>query len=418
MDKYLASLIVGMVFVVRLIGIAHAQELSISEAERIAVQRKDPSVTRYLSRAAALTERSVADSQLPDPNLKAGIINLPVDTFKFNQEPTTQALIGIQQQFPAGRSRHVLGQRRLSEADAETAKAYLRQYEIIRDTRVRWLELYYALNAQRFVMSSRDAVRDLLGVAEAAFAAGQRKSQDVLRAELELSLLDDRLIQIARDIDTARANLDRLIGIAAARPLPRQLPQLSTLPSAQEIRQLLKSHPMILAESAQIDVREHDIDLALQQYKPKFSVDVDYGVRDAAPGGGADRPDFLSARVNMSLPIFTNKRQDRNLSSAYEEQTAALLDRDARLLELNQALKVALADWERLGERVALYDRAVIKKAEDTSQASLSAYGAGVTDFPELIRTRLAVLDNELRRIRLYVDRAQAQARLLYLSGR
>lgn len=421
MTNLITSIAITMAIFSGLFDAAGAQELNIREAEAIAVQKKDPSVTRFLSRAAALTEKAVADSQLPDPKLRAGLLNLPVDTFRFNQEPMTQVRIGLQQQFPAGRTRHILGQRRLSEADTETAKAILRQQEIIRDTRMRWLELYHWLEANRLVMANRDAVGELLSVAKSTFATGQQKSQDVLRAELEVSLLDDRLLQIAREIETAKANLERLIGSAAARPLPNALPRLPPPPSAQEIRQLLTRHPIILVETSQIDVSKQDINLALEQYKPSFSIDVDYGAREDGTGMNGtriDRPDFLSAMVTMSLPIFTDKRQDKNLNSAYDQQTTAMLDRDARLLQLDQALKVALADWERLGQRISLYDLTVIRQAKDNSQSTLSAYSAGVTDFPELVRARLALLDNELRRVRLYVDRAQAQARLLFLAGR
>ena len=47
----------------------------------------------------------------------------------------------------------------------------------------------------------------------------------------------------------------------------------------------------------------------------------------------------------------------------------------------------------------------------------MAAYGNNLADFAELVRAELAVLDTELTLSRLRVDRLQAQANLLFLSG-
>lgn len=259
---------------------------------------------------------------------------------------------------------------------------------------------------------SQRAVEELVGVAQSIFATGRQNSQDVLRAELELSLLNDRLIQVSRRIELVRANLARFIGPGpASRPLVASLHHLTPPPGEDALRRKLVTHPAVQVENARIEVREHDIGLAEQQYKPEFSVDLDYGLR------GGDRPDFLTGKVGMSLPIFPNKRQDRDFAAAQHQFSAALLDRDAQLLELNKTLARTYADWRQLGERIDLYNKVVLQRAADTTDASLTAYTAGVSDFAELIRSRLAQLDNELTLLRLQVDRAQAHARLLFLAG-
>jgi len=366
-----------------------------------------------LARAQALSEKAVSDSQLPDPNLRLNMMNLPADTFDFTQAPMTQAQIGLQQQFPPGRTLAITRERRLAEAGEQGAKALLQTSTIRVDTRTNWYELFYWLGAHRKVSESHKAVKELVGVAQSIFATGRQDSQDVLRAELELSLLDDRLIQISRRIELVRADLARFIGPrAAARPLVEALPHLTPPPSKEVLRRGLARHPSVIVENARIETRERDIDLAEQQYKPGVSVGVDYGLR------GGDRSDFLSAKVGMSMPIFTNKRQDRDYAAAHDQRSAALLDRDARLLDLNTSLTRAYADWRQLGERIGLYERVVLQRAAETTDASLTAYQAGVSDFAELIRSRLAQLDNELTLERLKVDRAQAHARLLFLAGK
>jgi len=389
------------------------QALSLREALAIALRAQDPTVTSLGERATALSEKAVSDSQLPDPKLRLRMLNMPVDTFDFNQEPNTQAQIGLQQQFPPGRTLGIRRQRRLAEASEEDAKASLQESQIRLDTRTNWFELFYWLGAHSKVADSERAVEELVSVAQSIFATGRQNSQDVLRAELELSLLNDRLIQVSRRIELARANLARYIGPRpASRPLVDSLPDLIPPPGEEALRHNLVTHPAVQVDDARIEAREHDIGLAEQRYKPEFSVDLNYGAR------GGDRSDFVTGMVGMSLPIFPNKRQDRDFAAAQHEFSAALLDRDARLLELNKTLARAYADWRQLGERITLYNKVVIQRAADTTDASLTAYTAGVSDFAELIRSRLAQLDNELTLLRLRVDRAQAHARLLFLAGK
>lgn len=389
------------------------EPLSLNEALAIAIRAKDPSVAGAEERGRALSEKAISDSQLPDPNLNVGLLNMPVDTFAFTQEPMTQTQIGLQQQFPPGRTLSIKREQRLAQAAEQDAKALLQVSQIKLDTRTNWYELFYWLAARRKVAESHRAVKELVDVAQSIFATGRQNSQDVLRAELELSLLDDRLIQISRRIQQVQADLARFIGPrAASRPLSHSLPSLSPIPSEQTLRRGLIAHPSVVVEDARIETREYDIDLAEQKYKPGMSLGVDYGVR------GGDRPDFLSAKVGMSMPIFTSKRQDRDFNAALLQRSAALLDRDARLLDLNKSLGRTYADWRRLGERIALYQRVVLQRAADTTEASLLAYRAGVSDFAELIRSRLAQLDNELTLERLKVDRAQTHARLLFLAGK
>ncbi len=397
-----------------------AETLGLDEAVNIALGANDPTVTRFEERALALDDRAVSDSQLPDPKLNLGLLNFPTNSFRYTQEPMTRVQVGVKQAFPRGKTLSLTRKRRQAEARAERAKLVLQKRQIALDTRTAWLELYYWLGARGTVAESRQAVSELIEVAISIFATGRQTSHDVLRAELELSLLDDQAVDVERRIEMARADLLRLVGEAALRPLRAPQGGLGTgsrgfalaMPAAVEIlRQRLPLHPSMGVEDARIRARDHDIDIAKQQYKPGWSANVGYGAR------GGDRADFASVGIALDIPLFTGKRQDRRLAAAKRQRQAARLDRDARLLKLNEMLDRGYADWSRLGERVELYEKAVILRAANTTEAALGAYRSGVSDFAELIRSRLAELNVDLKLLRLTVDHGQAQARLLYLDG-
>lgn len=386
--------------------------LTMQEAVAIAVNAGDPSVLQFEEKSLALDDRAVADTQLPDPKLKLSATNFPVDTFRFGQEPMTQAQVGLQQSFPRGKTLHYRGERRKAEAEAQRALQKLQEIQIALDTKTTWLELYYWRGAQGKVSESRQAVRELSDIARSIFSTGRRSAQDVLRADLELTILDDRLVEVERQIDINRANLARLIGPdESLRPLAKILPSYTKLRDRAALREQLVHHPSVDAIDSEINARRSDIDIARQQYRPGFTLNGGYGAR------GGSRPDFATVGVTFDIPIFTGKKQDRNVSAARRDRSSAEMTRKARLLELDRQLAGAYADQARLEQRITLYEKSVLLRANETTQATLTAYQNDLSDFAELVRARLAELDTELTLLRLRIDRAQVMARLDYLAG-
>ncbi len=386
--------------------------ISLEEAVQIALGAGDPTVTRYAAQAAALDDNAVADRQLPDPELRIGLVNWPTDSFEFDQEPMTQIQVGVLQEFPRGDTLRFQQQRRKAESSGARAEALLQELQIVFDVRWVWLEIFYTWGALNSVNESREAVRDLIADIEAIFATGLQSNQDLLRADLELDLLDDRAIEIARQADLLRANLARFVGAAAARrTLATTLPDLGRIPAKEIIATSLPNHPEILIEDKRISARHSEINIANEQYSPSWRLEARYGVRSAA------RSDFASLMVVVELPMFTARRQDKRLSAAKHAKQAARLDRSAKVLDLKRQLDRAYADWSRYGERIQLFETVVIKRASDTADGALESYENQTADFAELIRARLVQLDTELQLLRLRVDRTQSAAALLFLAG-
>ncbi|MGB1884895.1 MAG: TolC family protein [Gammaproteobacteria bacterium] len=402
-----------LVFLVSLSPPCPANEpLSLEEAVSIAVTQTDPSVLVHGERVKALKHQSVAAGQLPDPEISFGLANWPIESFDYDQEPMTQIRAGVRQRFPKGRSLSILSERKGTQASAETARGVLRQLEISMATKRAWLELYYLSFAEDVVQESREAVSELVDVVQASFATGLQNNQDLLRAELELSLLDDRALDLKRQIQQQRADLARYIADDANRPVERRLPSWVGMESLGDIDTALVNHPAVAIQDAIIAGSHLNIDLAKEQYKPGVSVDAGYGAR------GGDRADFASVMVSVQVPLFPDKRQDRVLAASEQEHAAAQHGRDAVLLDLRRQALRAHADIERLNSRVSLYQKVVVNRAEGAAVAALDGYQNQVSDFAELIRSRLSALDTVLKFRRLEADLGQAHARFDFATGR
>jgi len=391
--------------------LAQPGPLTLAEAVALARAAEEPELERFEQRARALENEAIADAQWPDPVVTGQVANVPTDSFALDQDNMTQALrIGLRQEFPAGRTLALRGEQRGSESATERARKQLAQREIELKVRNAWLELAWHERAQTILRDSRAAVDEQIDSLTARFASGNIQAQDVGRAELELALLEDELTEHRRQSDSARAALARYIGNAAFRSLPAALPAMPDPAPLEALRDRLVEHPAAEAERNRIDSAETGVAIAEQAYKPRFAVEGGYGLR-------VDRDDLATIGVTLSVPLFTDKRQDRRRAAAVQRMSAAELDHQTLLMDMKRQLEQALVDWRRLQERLALYAETIGKRAQQTAQASVSTYANSQTDFAELIRDQLAEIRIRLKRAELETEAAKAWARLNYLVG-
>ena len=402
-------------------GLRAAQDvdltLSLQEAERMATM-DDPGIARFNAKADALGQRAVAEGQLPDPKIRLGMLNFPTDTFNRSQEPMTQMLLGVQQAFPRGQSLSVKTRRTRALSSAQREQAENQKLVALREVRLSWFELYYWLGAERVVKQNQDFFAQLVEVTQLHYAVGRHNQQDVIRAQLELNLLDDRLERIRTQQDKSRAELARWIGFEqATRALSDAFPNLPEPVDHQEMAASLAEHPLIRTNQAQVKASQEGVALAREAYKPSWMLGINYGIRDGENPDGSDRADFFTALVTVDVPLFRNKRQDRQLAASQYELESARFARDERLLELKRMLDTRYAEWKRLGERLERYQHTLLNQANENAQSSLLAYQNDVADFTALMRARITELDTQLKALRIRVDRAKAQSNLLYLAG-
>ena len=396
---------------------ADAEILSLQEAERIALD-VDPMTKVFTARAEALDEQAVAEGQLPDPKFKLGTMNVPVDSFDIEQEPMTQLQLGLVQSIPPGQTLRY--RREYSEAlsDVETARRYEQVLKVLREVRVRYLELYYQNQAKIILQKNRALFAELLDTTQRQYAAGRNNQHEVLRAQLELALMDDRILDVDRAREAAIGDLAKYLTLVqSGRPVPDEFPILRLPPPETQISDRLAQHPLIRIEDASVLASEKKISEVEQQYKPGFNIDVTYGNRFGLAADGSGRPDMFSAMVMVDLPLFTGKRQDKRLAAARSQSQAMQFARTDRLYELNSMLNREYANWGRLNERLALYEQRAVSDARSNTESTLRAYQVDIADFTTLMRAQLLELNTQLDMLRVRVERAKVQARLLYLTG-
>jgi outer membrane protein TolC len=408
--------IIGLSLFISLSVDAVANELTITEAENIALD-SDYIIKQFKARAESLNEQAIAEGQLPDPKIKLGIMNMPVNSFDRDQEPMTQLQFGLQQSFPRGQTLHYKSLRLLNIAEVDEAKALDQEKQVLRSLRNSYLDVYLNVQIEFILQQNRDLFTQLLDITQRQYAVGRDNQHDVLRAQLELALIDDRIAEISGAKEIALAELAKWIGSDSQRPLPEKFPELMPIPNVEQLLAELPNHPLIQVEDALVNASDKNIKIAEEQYKPGWMLDFTYGDRAGNNLDGSSRDDFASAMLTVDVPIFTDKRQDKRLAASKLQNMASQYARTDRLLELKREIEKEYANLNLLGDRLKLYQTRAIIDAEQNSESTLHAYQNDLADFTTLMRARLIELNTRIDMLKIRTNRAKSQANLLYFSG-
>ncbi len=395
--------------------------LSLDKSVQLALER-DAGIKQFQAAMEAASNRSVASGQLPDPVLRFGAKNLPTDTFSLDQEAMTQLSVGVMQQFPAGDSLALQENIQALAADSWRERTALQRLQVINQTRQRWFELYYWQQAVNILQGDRELFDQLLQITHSLYSVGRKQQQDVLRAELEISLLEEKLIEAQLQLSESQALLSRWTGDAAMlMPLPETVTLLPTLPDIPKtsnlLTQKLAQHPLLQAQQQTMKQSEQAVELAKQSYKPRWGISADYGRRDGEVPMGDGRSDLFSVMVSVQLPLFTGQRQDKTVSSkrfARAAEQARYLD----LLRVQTSKVLATqAKWRQLSARKKLFDESVLSQSTAQSEATLNAYQSDATDFADLMRAYLSEQRTKLTYQRLVANEQKTLAQLHFLNG-
>ena len=386
--------------------------------ERIAI-KTSPELSLLRHKEQALYESSVAAAQLPDPKLQAGLINVPTDSFSLTQENMTQLKLGIAQVFPKGDSLAIKSEQKKILANAEKYGALNLQENILRIVRNEWLDLYYWRQANKIIIKNRKIFKHLVKVTESIYSSGKSNQYDVLRAQLELSKIENMLIDINKQIGVVRGSLSNWIDQELAEQvMPNYLPKWPEVPNENILSKKIQEHPHLLKDILLVTAGQQGVKLVNQEYKPGLIAGLNYSFRKGKNSMMDDkRSDFIGAQVSVDLPFFTSNRQDKQVMASISELNSIKDRHRTDYRKMKSDLLQFLVMWKKLSKQTDFYQARLIPEARQYSKATLTAYQNNQGDFPTVARAYVSDLNTQLESLKLQVDKSKARVALLYLEG-
>ncbi|MDI3326195.1 TolC family protein [Pontibacterium granulatum] len=387
--------------------------------------------SRYVQQATEAMSESAY--QLPDPKFSVALANLPTDTLDFDQEAMTQLVFGVSQKYPRGDTRRLKRQQLQQQSERQPFMRQERKAKLKLTITQLWLDAYLARQSVSLIEQDLALFDQLVDISLASYSTvmGRTRQQDLIKAQLEKTRIEDRLTKLRLMQEMKEQKLlewltpsltdysvqDNNFSVYAP-----ELPQLNSKYAAaskgdsfskSELANHLVRHPSVRKLDKSIDAAGTSVKLAKQKYKPEWGVSASYGYR-GDDLSGRDRADLFSAGVTVSMPLFSSVKQDKEVEAAIASQEKLKTDRSLMLKKMLAGFHSARTQLERLDQRQQLYQNKLLPQAGQQAQAALNAYESDTGSFTEVVRTRIAELNARIDYLEIKVKQQKQIAQLNY----
>ncbi|NOS77096.1 MAG: TolC family protein [Nitrospira sp.] len=373
---------------------------------------RNPELVAARKQWDAASQRITQARSLDDPTLSVQLWNVPQT---FNVTQTQNSIFGLSQNLPFPGKLALKGD--VASRSAEMTEQVLRAKE--RELVARLKQAYYDLFLTHKAIQIHHEQVELLGqfveITTAKFRTGKGAQTDVLKTQIELSLLFQQLPILEQRRETAEAMLNTLLDRDSTSPLPipqepSQIPLDKTLDDLHRLA--LHERPELKAAELAVQRNEQSRALAQRQYYPDFNVAFQRFQNFQANDG-------FGAYVAMSIPFafWTKPKYDAGVQEAAAALSAARAQQHTLENLTRFQVKDLLARLRATDQVTTLYRTTILPQAGQSLEAARVGYRAGKAGFLDLIETQRAWRGSQLEYFKALVDRQHRLAELEQVVG-
>ena len=300
---------------------------------------------------------------------------------------TNEKRFMIEQEFPWFGKRDL----RAGIADME-AEAMQRELEAMTlDVMMMVKETYFDLYAvQRVIAIARQeeaVIRRMEKVAESMYATGDRSQADVIKAQAEITMLKQKLLEMQSREATLKAKLNTFLDRRADSPLGAAVtpPEAGFDGSVDGLFAIAETNrPEVQAAQARIERYRLEKNLMEKESLPDYRLGLEY--RDI---GNSDNMAMFT--VSVDIPLWRS-RYRAGVREAEKMRASNQAARDAAARQ--SAFDVQDAHFKLMTARrtLELYRTELLPQAEARFRASEAGYRAGKVDFMDLLESERFLL--------------------------
>lgn len=377
--------------------------------------RSNPELQAARKRYEAAMTRPSQESALPDPRITTGWISngWPYPGAGLGSEPTSNIGLQFAQEIPFPGKRALKGGIAQKEADSEAQAVRAAELRLVAQLKERYYELLYIYEAVDLIYRNQELLQQMAKVAEARYSAGKAMQQDIIKAGIEVAILENRLIALEQKKLSNNAEINALLNRPPDADLgrPETVSALPPLASFESLRaQALGASPLLQGQRAVIDGRQLNVQSAKKAYYPDFDVMSGYYNQ------GPMKP-MWEFKVQINVPLYFAKKQRYGLEEAganlVEAQRTYRSDQQMLLFRLRDRYVAAEAALKLMN----LYSQQVVPQSELALQSSLASYEGDSVDFLTVLSNFNTIRDYQMNFFEQRAEYLKALSGLEELAG-
>lgn len=378
---------------------------------RIGLER-NPELRMFFQQWRASIYHISSEFSLPDPQ---------ISYTDYSQESDKKEAYSVSQIIPWPEKLWIKKKKAVLGSHEIHSRWQAKRLEMISRITAAYYEYAYLSRAVLITRENMKLLKNFESVAQAKYASGLTKNQELLKIQVELGKLENELTSMEDLRSPLTARLNALLNLPEKNRLPWPPDSLegAAMTGADEnvsrlIRQIRSRNPELAAFAKNVESEQQEVKLAKRSYFPDFMVSVTQEKMRPTTMNG--RKDPWMVMVSVNVPLWFG-RVNAEIKESRASLEAAEAELENKKNELGSRLSLTHYKLRDALRQSRLYKDALIPKAVQTLNATKSAYEAGGMDFLSLIDAQRVLLDFQMAYYRHNADFYQMLAEIRALIG-
>ncbi len=353
---------------------------------------ENPEIRAAEQRYHAAQARPLQAGALADPWVEASYHNEKIGPVTLGESDFSFLRFGASQEIPFPGKRGLRERISAREAEREEQALHATILSVTSRLSVAYADDAFTYQALKILERNKQFLLDLQKSAEARYQVGQGIQQDPIKAQVEVSLLTSRVIQLERK----KAGLEATINALLNRPplqhlgIPAPLKKPSFTTSLEQIKDIaLDNSPELKSASIGVKRNELGLSLAHKEYYPDFVMRVDYFNK-------ARLEQEWEVGVGIKVPLYFWRKQRFGVREAAESLGDAMSTRQNVIETLLAQVKDLYVQVSTAGQQATLYETTIIPQSRLSLDSASAGYTVGTVDFLTILNNILVLREAEL----------------------
>jgi len=372
------------------------------------VLQNNPEIPR--TRASWQSAKAKTDqvSAYPDPMLSYSVAPQTI----FSKQSDYGQIINVSQVMPWPGKLNVKKEIAQWQASAIRETIGTTRLALIAASKMQFADWQYVHAAIELNTQNKSLLQEFKNIAEIKYSAGRASKQDVLRAEVEFTLLEKTDEALNRQKATIAAQINNLLNWASKSPLA--MPNQDVVPYPLiDIRRLpqlvLQSHPRLKQINASLVAAEKQQLLAKREFYPDIQLKVSYNSLRM------NTDNQFTVGVGFNIPL--SEKRNAAVDEASFKKSTLNWRKQSLIAEINKLIQIHHARVVESEQVIKLFESRILPLAEDNLKAARSDYESGQGNFLDMITAEQNLIRLQLQLLETRSNYKKQVALLEEISG-